>query len=57
VNPTTNPRISLSPAAKSPQHILINPSDGRKYKKAVVEEHLQNLTFSPSLTDKTKKLD
>lgn len=41
---------------QSPAH-LVNPSDGRKYKRTIVEGHLSNLTFSPSLNPKTIELD
>jgi hypothetical protein len=42
-------------AFKSPHvpNIVVNPADGRKYKKAVVEEHLSNMTFSPKINSKT----
>jgi hypothetical protein len=46
----------LSPIAFKSQHvanIVVNPADGRKYKKAVVEEHLSNMTFSPKINSKT----
>lgn len=36
---------------------LVNPTDGRRYKKAVIEDHLSNLTFSPKISIKTKALD
>ena len=36
---------------------LINPSDGRRYKKTVVEDHLSELTFSPNLNSKTTRID
>lgn len=39
------------------QNTIINPADGRKYKKAVVEEHLSNMTFSPKINNKTNYLD
>jgi hypothetical protein len=38
-------------------NIVVNPADGRKYKKAVVEEHLSNMTFSPKINSKTNQLD
>ena len=43
-----NPNYSQN-VAKATQSILLNPSDGRKYKKTVVEEHLSNMTFSPKI--------
>jgi len=46
-----------SPVSISNQSHLVNPSDGRRYKKAIVEGHLSNLTFSPSLNQRTVELD
>ncbi len=41
--------IDINDGSSSTPNILINPHDGRRYKKTVVEEHLQNMTFSPRL--------
>lgn len=58
VNSKKRERCSLSPFERDQNaQNIVNPNDGRKYKKTVIEEHLQDLTFSPRLSTKSKELD